>query len=81
MNMKLEKILLFKKVDDPLKGLWVGKDVEGWMYILRLPYDKDNIFFCKEELEIAAGASLVLDSEYKIKVLDDNRFVPGERIS
>lgn len=34
----------------------------GWMHIAKLPIDRDNIFFSKEELEIVIGVEF--EDEY-----------------
>lgn len=64
--MKFTKLQVYGKVSNTQEGLIVLVEDEGWMHIAKLPFDHDNIFFSKEELEAVAGESLVLLAEHDI---------------
>lgn len=64
--MKLVKAQVYGKVSDPTQGIYVFVEDVGWLHIAKLPFDCDNIFFSKEELEMVAGEPLVLLNEFDV---------------
>lgn len=64
--MKLVKAQVYAKVSDPTQGLYVFVEDVGWLHIAKLPFDCENIFFSKEELEFVAGEKLVLINEFDV---------------
>jgi|WetSurMetagenome_2_1015567.scaffolds.fasta_scaffold15980_6 hypothetical protein len=64
--MKLVKAQIYAKVADPTKGLYVFVEDVGWLHIAKLPFDYDNIFFSKEEIELVVGGLLTLMEEFEV---------------
>lgn len=64
--MKLTKAQIYAKESNPLEGLLVLVEDVGWLHIAKLPFDCNNIFFSKEEIEIVVGEKLVLVDEQDI---------------
>lgn len=66
--MKFIKTYVYGREDDLTKGLYVWEEEAGWLHIAKLPLDHDNIFFCKEEIEMVVGCKLVLLKEFDVDV-------------
>lgn len=64
--MKLVKAQVYAKVSDPTQGLYVFVEDVGWLHIAKLPFDCENVFFCKEELEFVVGEKLILTHEFDV---------------
>ena len=64
--MKFTKLQVYGKVADNTQGMLVLVEDVGWLHIAKLPFDCNNIFFSKEELEFVAGEALVLLKEFDI---------------
>lgn len=70
--MKLVKAQIYVKVADPTQGIYVFVEDTGWLHISKLPFDCDNTFSCKEELEIVAGEPLTLAREFEVDDTTDD---------
>lgn len=66
--MKMVKLLYFAKVEDPTEVLRVWEEDSGFLHIVKLPLDCENIFSSKEEIELAVGFKLTLVREAKMDV-------------
>lgn len=62
----MKTLLIYVKEDEPNLALRVIKDEDGWLHISKLGPSCDNIFFCKEEIEMVVGCKLVLHSEREL---------------
>lgn len=65
-NMKLVKAQVYTKVSDPTQGMYVFVEDTGWLHVAKLPFDCQNVFFSKEELEMVAGEKLALSYEFDV---------------
>lgn len=64
--MKFTKLQVYAKVSNNKEGMLVVVEDVGWMHVAKLPFDCNNVFFSKEELEFVAGEPLVLLKEFDI---------------